>query len=414
MKKPNSPINTQNAIVWKYFYALLVFSITSCLKEKTQPRYNERHQIFHNTGKKSGTSFTYTLPLHGSRAFPDTLSPPNVFLNELEKAIKDTFKDGSSDSVALSPLRRTCKLLKEKTKIIEEWSKSNIPEFISACHVVFYPFSGPDLITPISLFPEADTIILVGLEPVGRIPEFRTHSGKITLLIGFSDIVSEMFRLPFFKTKEMDTLLRKKEFTGVMPLLLFTLTLFNLHPSTLEIILIDSAQKTLILNYEEFVLMPPAIKKILKIRGVIIKFIKNSRERVVYYFSENLDNAHLSMNKYFSTFIDRLNGFVFFTKCASYLLHNSNFSTLRNFILERTSAIIQDDTGIPFHFFNDTIKWQIKLYGDYTKPIKPFGGYFQKDLFEAYRNNPDITKLPFHIGYHAQTKKDPIILAIRK
>jgi hypothetical protein len=38
---------------------------------------------------------------------------------------------------------------------------------------LFYPFSGPDILHAQTFFPEADKYVMIGLEPVGSLPEFK-------------------------------------------------------------------------------------------------------------------------------------------------------------------------------------------------------------------------------------------------
>ena len=57
-------------------------------------------------------------------------------------------------------------------------------------------------------------------------------------------------------------------------------------------------------------------------------------------------------------------------KSASYLLHDNQFSKTRALLLESADVVVQDDTGIPYRFLSQA-PWQVKLYGQYHKPIRP-------------------------------------------
>jgi hypothetical protein len=95
-------------------------------------------------------------------------------------------------------------------------------------------------------------------------------------------------------------------------------------------------------------------------------------------------------------------------KSATYLMHKSYFSIIRNTVLNKSTVILQDDSGISYKFF-DQSQWNITLFGTYTKPIPMFINHYEPDLFEAYKNvsNP----IDFRYGYN--TKSD-ILLAIKK
>jgi len=43
---------------------------------------------------------------------------------------------------------------------------------------------------------------------------------------------------------------------------------------------------------------------------------------------------------------------------------------MRNLILKNSNYVLEDDTGIPYDYFDKSGKWNIKLYGQYLKPVK--------------------------------------------
>src|SRR5262249_39787589 len=53
---------------------------------------------------------------------------------------------------------------------LKEFASKELPLPIVAGRTVFYPFSGPDTLTPTYYFPGAPLYIMVGLEPPGTLP----------------------------------------------------------------------------------------------------------------------------------------------------------------------------------------------------------------------------------------------------
>src|SRR5581483_1819506 len=96
-----------------------------------------------------------------------------------------------------------------------------------------------------------------------------------------------------------------------------------------------------------------------------------------------------------------------YIKSASYLLHANFMSNMRSLILKNSIAVVEDDTGIPFKYFQEGNRFDIKLYGQYTKPVSDFPYLsLQKPLQEAFqKDSSKIGKLPFHLGYHWGSKK---------
>ena len=93
-------------------------------------------------------------------------------------------------------------------------------------------------------------------------------------------------------------------------------------------------------------------------------------------------------------------------------MHLPYFSQVRDVILNKSPAIFQDDTGIPFKYFTQD-KWSATFYGKYNKPIKLFEVRMQKDLYDAYRKN-EVKPLTFSLGYHSGSNNDNMIVYKRK
>jgi hypothetical protein len=98
-------------------------------------------------------------------------------------------------------------------------------------------------------------------------------------------------------------------------------------------------------------------------------------------------------------------------KAASYLMHTEGFSGVRNFLLNNSRVIIQDDSGIPLKAFPKT--WKVNLYGRYV-PHEEFLKYQQPDLAALYNQQPPPPELGFAFGYHWQKDRGLLMLATRK
>jgi len=79
-------------------------------------------------------------------------------------------------------------------------------------------------------------------------------------------------------------------------------------------------------------------------------------------------------------------------------------------VLDKSQMIVQDDTGVPYKYFLAG-HWEIKLYGRYGAPVKDFSAMEQKELQAAYANKDLVKTLPFHFGYHWQSRLDSLIIA---
>src|SRR6202008_878821 len=119
-------------------------------------------------------------------------------------------------------------------------------------------------------------------------------------------------------------------------------------------------------------------------KGVKILFAgKDGREHTLYYFQTDLSDKGVA-NSGFLQFCEKLGNGDSFIKSASYLLHNGNFSSVRDFLLKNSVALVQDDTGIPLRYLNSA-GWQFYPFGTYLHPIAQFRGKAQPQLVELFR-----------------------------
>ena len=70
------------------------------------------------------------------------------------------------------------------------------------------------------------------------------------------------------------------------------------------------------------------------------------RSQTLYYFSTNLADDGVKRSG-FLAFCAKLGVADSFVKSASYLLHCGGFTQVRNFMLDHSATILQDDSGIP-------------------------------------------------------------------
>ena len=292
------------------------------------------------------------------------------------------------------------KFTKTRTKRICDWAQAEIPDIKKNCRTLFYPFSGPDYLYAHSFFPHAGTFILLGLEPVGSIPEPEKLQGKklATFFRMLDKSISDALTFSFFKTNDMADEINHQLITGTVPVLM----LFLARTGSLiaDIRFFDLADNGTIL-YRYAGQKASADKEVA--RGVELTFSGNGDERLrkLIYISADISNRGLEHRRNVQAFLDCLeNGLTTYLKSASYLMHKKKFSNIRSLILQKSSAVVQDDSAIPYRFF-DKGAWDIRLYGTYSGPIDLFKEHFEKDLKDAYAR--DSKKLGFRLGYASRS-----------
>ncbi len=277
---------------------------------------------------------------------------------------------------------------------------------------LFYPFSGPDILYAQTFFPEADKYVMIGLEPVGSLPRFKAEN-KDSMDIYYSKVntsLNAILKFSFFRTQSMKNDLKNTEVDGTLHLLILFLKRTGNEFCSARPVTVDSTGAVV---YEES--FASLKKKKTNTRGLELKFTDvNKKPKTLYYFSLNAADGGLKSNPSFVNYLKGMGTVNTYLKGASYLMHKSYFSIIRNVILEQSEQVIQDDSGISFHYFTDSDhKWNYSLYGQYTKPIPMFKEFYQKDLDSLYKQQ-GAKEIGFGIGYNFKDKNSNLLIATKQ
>jgi hypothetical protein len=290
---------------------------------------------------------------------------------------------------------------------ISAWRVRSLPRTVTV-DSVFYPFSGPDATNPLAFFPDAHEYVLVGLEPVGCVPnttETFTPEYWPALRQGWQSAVS----MGFFKTIDMKRDISESGAGGILPVLLFLVSRAGNTVTEVNHIGIDKNGS----------IVHSSDPKETETRGVEIRFKDNTHGlRTLRYFASNLANYRMLQKPGTVKYLQGLPSSGVLVKSASYLMHNRSFSQVRAIVLNKANILIEDDSGVPYHLMDPSV-WDIKLYGSYDKPIDLFKNSGQDDLKAAYDAKNEDTKdkvpsLDFPFGYKWRTGESNLLLAIKR
>ncbi len=288
---------------------------------------------------------------------------------------------------------------------MKSWSGSALGDLRDESHTVFYPFSGPDFLYADTFFPHSKYLVMAGLEPVGTLPnlaELQDHGKLGSYLQQVQTSLSTILAASFFKTKDMKNDFNNDLVNGLMPAMVVFLAR--------EGYTIDSV--TYVNLTSNGTLAPKGSKS--GAPGVQIAYFKGDRDELCYllYFQADLGNDGLSSNPGYIKLMQRLGPGITYLKAASYLLYEDYFSKIRNAILDNSIGVVEDDSGIPFKYFNPS-QWEVIPYGNYTGPIQLFHEHFQPDL-EAYYSHTSHSALPFGSGYKFVASVSSLLVAKKK
>jgi hypothetical protein len=277
---------------------------------------------------------------------------------------------------------------------------------------MLYMFSGPDFLYAVSFFPSATTYVLSGLEPVGEVPQLTGLANSVvdSTLRNLESSLGSLLSISFFITKDMKTQLQGGPVYGTLPILYVFLARTGKTIHDVSFVSLDAEG-----NIEP----PPApgdksaSKKYAQsaAKGAKIVFSEGDRpDQTLYYFSTNIADDGVKSSG-FLQFCDKLGVADSLFKSASYLIFSGGFNKVRNFILNRSATIVQDDSGIPLAYF-DPKRWRLQPFGRYLGPISEFPACYQPAMEELFRRgNP--TPIDFGLGYRWRRNESNLLVAQR-
>ena len=287
---------------------------------------------------------------------------------------------------------------------IRAWSAANIK---SPRPALLYMFSGPDFLYANAFFPNAETYVLAGLEPVGPLPELTdgVRRNLTSALGGLRASMSKLVSYSFFITKQMKTDLRARTFSGTLPLLYVFLARSGNTIQEVKLVQLDAEGRVQVAPAETpDPWRDPAF-------GVEIVFTgTDAKPRRLYYFRTDLSDAGIKMSG-IVPFVERLGHVDSLIKSASYLLHSGGFTRARQLLLDQSEHLVQDDSGAPLQYFKPQA-WDLKPFGRYLGPIGEFPGRHQKGLADLFQRSAG--RLDFGIGYRWRPNESNLLLAIRR
>jgi hypothetical protein len=346
-------------------------------------------------------------PETAPRALPATAGPNDVarFLAGMpvpeNSPLAPLTRDPAWQEHAAFFEREFSKLNLRQLQKLQAWQETYVPELVQPIPVAFYMFSGPDFLYVDQFFPKASVYVLCGKESMGPPPDPLRIANLAGALGNLENAMKSSLNTTYFITKDMKIDLHEQNLNGVLPILyafiaradksITNVTLGSLNGSGA---FQDGARGGT--------------------PGVRIKYTDNQsgNSQTLYYFTTDISDGGIKATPGFLKFCQRLGVGSGFLKSSSYLMFEQGFATIRNFILEHSNRIAQDDSGIPLAYF-DPNKWNLRLFGVYLGPIELFKQHDQPRLRElfAQSNSPP---LEFGFGYRWNLKEANLMVAERK
>jgi hypothetical protein len=277
---------------------------------------------------------------------------------------------------------------------MQQWARSELKP--ARAETIFYPFSGPDFATVERLYPEASRYVLVALQRAEQPPALqRADSAELAAFIGrFGEAWKQFAQIGFFRTLDLDEEAKKPGLragtTG--PLLAFAAR------AGYRIVAVDPVRVNA--SGSDLEVHPGARSDPATWSSVRIILRKGGRTVQLDYVRMNLADAAFEARPHLKAWIEQMAHHRTVLKAASHLLQSVRFSIVRDALLAHAPSIVQDETGIEYTALLQ--RFEVKLYGRFTKPHSLFDQEAQRALAEAYQTQPDVKPLSFRVSYQRQ------------
>lgn len=286
---------------------------------------------------------------------------------------------------------------KSDVDVMRKWAKDNLQQ---SADTVFYPFGGPDFNYLACFFPDCRYSVLVGLEGVGKLPFMdkvsKDHYSEV--LTGMRAILTTNTGLGYFHTllhmeETLDPYLK-----GTMPVIMMYAALHGYEVITVNPVKMSPDGKLTYVHPEK-VFAHTMDKGDGDGFEMLYRLPGEKGARKLYYLCSDLSDTVFPTSG-MAKFIEKdFHNKLTFLKVASYLLHEDEFSKLRQSLLDNSSVILSGPSGMPFSAYDSKV-WNLRPFGKYMAPIPEFADYQQEDLKSFYKTvKPE--PIDFRFDYHS-------------
>ena len=285
---------------------------------------------------------------------------------------------------------------------LHEWQTTYLPESMEPIPVAYYMFSGPDFLYVDQFFPKASVYILCGKESLGPPPDPLRVVDLRAAFYNLENAMNSSLRYGLFITKDMKVDLQQQQLNGTLPILYVFLARAGKDIDEVAFGSLDSGG-----NFNQSAPGRGGTP------GVRIRYRdgETGQNQTLFYFTTDISDGGIAATPGFMRFCDHHGVGVSLLKSSSYLMFESGFNRVRDFILNHSKIIVQDDAGIPLDHF-DRSKWSLRVFGNYVGPIEIFKQFYQPKLTELYNtSNPPL--LLFNYGYRWNYQNSNLIVATR-
>lgn len=281
---------------------------------------------------------------------------------------------------------------------------------------VVYPFGGGDLLSALTVYPNATEVTTMSLEHAGD-PR-RIHTLKPGVLDSSLQILRRtLIGLIEYDDSRTDNLMKgqRLEVPGQLSFFLVALAVHGYEPTGLKYFRVEPDGKLHYLTVADIAAAEKTNARLLHVGWVSpdfseafshaeLTFVKKDSAsaadrapRVHRHIAFNLDDKHLEAEPGLLRHLEAKGKISAMTKAASYLLWRDDFSKIREYLLQHMEVMVSDSTGIPPAIASKAGFEQV-TYGQFVGSFLSANPGINRDFRQLWKSQPQ-RPLPFRWGY---------------
>ena len=283
-----------------------------------------------------------------------------------------------------------------------EFFATNVPATVP--RTVVYPFAGGDLSTALTVYPDADEITTLSLEPAGD-PRALSRLDEAQLRAQLGVVAKELtalYRSSYSKTMNMIGAMRGAKLPTQLIFGLSALAIHGYEPTSMRYFRLTKEGAIQYLTDADFAAIDKLTdigKRNRELSNVEIKFKKKggNREQTYRHIMANLNDKSLAAEPAALAHLEKKGQVAGMTKAASYLLSFGEFSTMRKYIIDHVEWMVSDSTGLPPKH-GTPAGFEYEVHGIYEGSNMKAGADVTPAWVALYKQQPK-RPLTFRFGY---------------
>jgi hypothetical protein len=357
-------------------------------------------------------AFLSLVPRAHAETPASSTAPVELIDRAKELMVVGACADGTPpETVKPDLLKAHCKSVKEtQAEYQKRWVSEAKPFFTE--HVpttgipkaVVYPFGGGDLSTALTVFPDADEITTLSLEPAGDPTTLKKLDEK-QQKVALGKVSTEMaalYKSTFSRTMAMIDNMRGAQLPTQLIFGLSALAMHGYEPVSLRYFTLTDAGDIHYFTADDFAKIE-AIKDFTKrnaeFGSMELQYRKVGSKRVQTYrhIMANLDDAHLKKSPGALHHLEKKGHVSGMTKAASFLLAFDEFSTMRKYLSDHVDWMVSDATGLAPKW-GKPAGFEYETWGTFVRSEMDVGISISPSWVAEFKAQPKRT-LKFRFGY---------------